>query len=220
MRKNVEKAENKFDKLKKECDVKKKRYNSTMKAVFAIASGVERFVEYDVKMTEEGATLDYKILWEKLDREEELYEYVVLASNVPDSSNVDTMDAYTKHYDIEGVYRTLKSDIGIEPLRHWNEHRVKSEVFLCVLALMLRSTLAILLKEHAIPFSVNELLKKRDTVKLFERNGKVMKESMGEGTELLSRIVSSIVKNNDVIGAILIQNSGFTTKRMHFNVLG
>ena len=95
MRKKVEKAEKKFDKLKKECGVKKKRYNSTMKAVFAIASGVERFVEYEVKMTEEGATLDYKILWEKFDREEELYEYVVLASNVPDSSNVDTMDAYT-----------------------------------------------------------------------------------------------------------------------------
>lgn len=189
MRKNVEKAEKKFDKLKKECEVKKKRYKSTMKAVFAIASGLERFVEHDVKMTEEGATLDYKILWEKFDREEELYEYVVLASNVPDSSNVDTMDAYTKHYDIESVYRTLKSDIEIEPLRHWNEHRVKSEVFLCVLALMLRSTLAILSKENVIPFSVNELLKKLDTVKLVERNGKVMKESMGEGFELLSRIV-------------------------------
>ena len=38
---------------------------------------------------------------EKFDREEELYEYVVLATNVPNYSNVDIMDAYTKHYDIE-----------------------------------------------------------------------------------------------------------------------
>ena len=62
-------------------------------------------------------------------------------------------------------------------------------VFLCVLALMLRSTLAILLREKAILLSVNELLKKLENVKLVELNGKVMKESMGEGSELLSRIV-------------------------------
>lgn len=189
MRKKVEKAEKKLEKLKQECETKKKRYNSTMKAVFAIAGGVERFVKYEVKMTENGAKLEYKILWEKFDREEELYEYVVLATNVPKHSNVDTMDSYTKHYDIESVYRTLKSDIEVEPIRHWKKHRVESEVFLCVLALMLRSTLAILLREKAIPLSVNELLKKLENVKLVELNGKVMKESMGEGSELLSRIV-------------------------------
>ena len=174
---------------KQECETEKKRYNSTMKAVFAIAGGIERFVWYDVKMIENGAMLEYKILWEKFDREEELYEYVVLATNVPKHSNVDTMDAYTKHYDIESVYRTLKSDTEVEPIRHWKKHRVESEVFLCVLALMLRSTLAILLREKAIPLSVNELLKKLENVKLVELNGKVMKESMGEGSELLSRIV-------------------------------
>ena len=189
MRKKVEKAEKKLEKLKQECETKKKRYNSTMKAVFAIAGGVERFVKYEVKMTENGAKLEYKIFWEKFDREEELYEYVVLATNVPKYSNVDIMDAYTKHYDIESVYRTLKSDIEVEPIRHWKKHRVESEVFLCVLALMLRSTLAILLREKAIPLSVNELLKKLENVKLVELNGKVMKESMGEGSELLSRIV-------------------------------
>jgi transposase len=190
MRKKVEKAEKKLEKLKQECETKKKKkYNSTMKAVFAIAGGVERFVKYEVKMTENGAKLEYKILWEKFDREEELYEYVVLATNVPKHSNVDTMDSYTKHYDIESVYRTLKSDIEVEPIRHWKKHRVESEVFLCVLALMLRSTLAILFREKAIPLSVNELLKKLENVKLVELNGKVMKESMGEGSELLSRIV-------------------------------
>jgi transposase len=118
-----------------------------------------------------------------------MYEYVVLATNVPDNSNVDMMDAYTKHYDIESVYRTLKSDIEIEPLRHWKKHRIESEIFLCVLALMLRSTLAILLKENAIPHSVNKLLKKLEYVKLVELNGKVMKESIEEGSELLSMIV-------------------------------
>jgi len=68
-------------------------------------------------------------------------------------------------------------------------NRVESEVFLCVLALMLRSTVAILLREKAIPLSVNELLKKLENVKLVELNGKVMKQSMGEGSELLSQIV-------------------------------
>ncbi len=189
MRKKVEKAEKKLEKLKKECEAKKKRYNSTMKAVFAIAGGIERFVEYNVEMTEKRAKLEYKMLWEKFNREEEMYEYVVLATNVPDNSNVDMMNAYTKHYDIESVFKTLKSDIEIEPLRHWKKHRIESEVFLSVLALMLRSTLAILLKGKTVPLSVNELLKKLENVKLVELNGKVMKESMGEGSELLSRIV-------------------------------
>ncbi len=189
MRKKVEKAEKKLQKLKQECEAKKKRYNSTMKAVFAIVGGIERFVEYNVEMTERGAKLEYEILWEKFNREEEMYEYVVLATNVPDNSNVDMMDAYTKHYDIESVYRTLKSDIEIEPLRHWKKHRIESEIFLCVLALMLRSTLAILLKENAIPLSVNKLLKKLEYVKLVELNGKVMKESIEEVSELLSMIV-------------------------------
>ena len=76
----------------------------------------------------------------------------------------------------------------MEPIRHWKRNRVESEVFLCVLALMLRSTVAILIREKAIPLSVNELLKKLD-VKLVELNGKVMKQSMGEGSELLSQIV-------------------------------
>jgi len=40
---------------------------------------------------------------------------------------------------------------------------------------MLRSTVAILLREKAIPLSVNELLKKLENVKLVELNGKVMK---------------------------------------------
>ena len=74
------------------------------------------------------------------------------ATNVPNYSNVDIMDAYTKHYDIESVYRTLKSEIEVEPIRHWKRNRVESEVFLCVLALMLRSTVAILLREKAIPY--------------------------------------------------------------------
>jgi transposase len=189
MRKKVEKAEKKLEKIKQECEAKKKRYNSTMKAVFAIVGGIERFVEYNVEMTKMGAKLEYEILREKFNREEEMYEYVVLATNVPDNSNVAMMDAYTKHYDIESVYRTLKSDIEVEPIRHWKKHRVESEVFLCVLALMLRSTLAILLREKAIPLSVNEVLKKLENVKLVELNGRVMKESMGEGSELLSRIV-------------------------------
>ena len=189
IRKKVERAEEKFEKRRLECKSKKKRYKSTIEAAFAIARGVERFVKYNVKMIKGGAKLEYKILWEKFNREEELYEYVVLATNVPDYSNVDTMDAYTKHHDIESVYRTLKSDIEIEPIRHWKKHRVESEVFLCVLALMLRSMLAILLREKAIPLSVNELLKKLETVKLVELNGKVMKESMGEGSELLSQII-------------------------------
>jgi len=82
MRKKVEKAEKKLEKLKQECE-KKKRYKSTMKAVLAITGGIERFVKYEVKMTKNGAKLEYKILWKKFDREEELYEYVVLATNVP-----------------------------------------------------------------------------------------------------------------------------------------
>ncbi|MCW3133077.1 MAG: hypothetical protein N2V78_01940 [Methanophagales archaeon] len=65
------------------------------------------------------------------------------------------MDAYTKHYDIEGVYRTLKSEIEVGLLRHWKKHKVESEVFLCVLALMLRGTLAILLRENSISLSEN-----------------------------------------------------------------
>ena len=189
MRKKVENAEKKLEKLKQECEKKKKRYKSTMKEVLAITGGIERFVKYEVKMTKNGAKLEYKILWEKFNREEELYEYVVLATNVPNYSNVDIMDAYTKHYDIESVYRTLKSEIEVEPIRHWKRNRVESEVFLCVLALMLRSTVAILLREKAIPLSVNELLKKLENVKLVELNGKVMKQSMGEGSELLSQIV-------------------------------
>ncbi|MCW3130251.1 MAG: hypothetical protein N2V75_09170 [Methanophagales archaeon] len=123
MRKKVEKAEKKLEKLKQECETKKKRYKSTMKAVLAIVGGIERFVKYEVKMTENGARLDYKILWEKFDREEELYEYVVLATNEPKYSNVNIMDAYTKHYDIESVYRTLKSEIEVKPIRHWKRHR-------------------------------------------------------------------------------------------------
>jgi transposase len=115
-----------------------------------------------------------------------MYEYVVLATNAPDNSNVNIMDAYTKYYDIESVYRTLKSDIEIEPLHHWKKHRIESEIFLCVLALMLRSSLAILLKENAIPLSVNKVLKKLEYVKL---NVKVVKESTGEGYELLSMII-------------------------------
>jgi transposase len=149
MRKKVEKAEKKLQKLKQECEAKKKRYNSTMKAVFAVVGGIERFVEYNVEM----------------------------------------MDAYTKHYEIESVYRTLKSDIEIEPLRHWKKQRIESEIFLSVLALMLRSTLAILLKEKAIALSVNKLLKKLEYAKLVELNGKVIKESITEDSELLSMIV-------------------------------
>ena len=90
----------------------------------------------------------------------------------------------------------------MEPIRHWKRNGVESEVFL---ALMLRSTVAILLREKAIPLSVNELLKKLENVKLVELNGKVMKQSMGEGSELLSQIVRChIVRCQKHIGAIQV----------------
>ncbi len=68
-----------IEKLKRECETKKKRYKSTMKAAFAIATGIEKFEKYNVKMTEGRAKLEYDILWEKFNREEEQYEYVILA---------------------------------------------------------------------------------------------------------------------------------------------
>ena len=64
---------------------------------------------------------------------------------------------YTMLTDLEGVFRALKSELGLRPVYHQKEHRVSAHLFISVLAYHLVHTLRFQLKAHDIHLSWESL---------------------------------------------------------------
>jgi transposase len=85
---------------------------------------------------------------------------------------------YTLLTDLEGVFRALKSELGLRPVYHQKEHRVSGHLFISVLAYHLVHTLRFQLKAHDIHLSWESLRRQLDgqdrvTAVLRREDGKI-----------------------------------------------
>ncbi len=81
--------------------------------------------------------------------------------------------------DLESVFRSLKSELGLRPVFHHKTDRVSGHIFISVLAYHLVHTLRFQLKAQGIHLSWNGLRQKlmgqdRVTVQLKRKDGKTL----------------------------------------------
>lgn len=70
------------------------------------------------------------------------------------------VSAYRSQYHIEHAFRQMKNTdhLGMRPLHHWTDQKIKVHAFYCVLALRLCGLLQKELHQHGIELSVNRML--------------------------------------------------------------
>jgi transposase len=157
----------KYDKVTEKIGRLKEKYSKAAK-------------NYKVTVRKDNQTNNaVKILLEKKDR-----------TDSPDShpgvyclrTDVDTLDestlwrTYTMLTDLESVFRSLKSELGLRPVYHYKTNRVSGHLFISLLAYHLVHTIRFQLKEKEIHLSwksIREQLNGQDrtTTMMQEENG-------------------------------------------------
>jgi transposase len=80
---------------------------------------------------------DYRINQEKVDAESALDGFYVIRTSLPDDkmSAEDTVRNYKSLSQVERAFRSMKTvDLKVRPIRHHLERRVRTHIFLCMLA--------------------------------------------------------------------------------------
>lgn len=95
---------------------------------------------------------------------------------------------------IEKAFRSMKSVLGLRPIRHWLEERVKSHIFICYLSYLLLSLLEYKLKKSG--FSAVDALDKLSTAyKVYLKNNRT--KNVFEKLVTLSKDQEKILKSVD-----------------------
>ena len=95
---------------------------------------------FDVSDVAEGRFV-YDYNHDQLDYDEALAGHYVLATSL-DPSVADAgevLAAYRSLQHVEQRFRVLKSTLGLRPIRHWTENRVRGHIAICVLAAVAES---------------------------------------------------------------------------------
>ena len=128
-------------------------------------------------------------------------------------SNETTWDAaklwhtYTMLTDLEAVFRSLKSELGLRPVFHHKEHRTEGHLFITVLAYQLVQAIRHKLKaagEHASWASLREILsvQQRVTVTFRQRDGRTLHVRKATAAEPALRNIYDALAINPAPGGV------------------
>lgn len=104
----------------------------------------------------------HEINAEALKEEEETDGLYAIFTNRKELAKEQILRAYFEKDLVEKSFRALKGVLGLAPVRHWLEHRVRAHVFICYLAYLLASVMQH--KLRALGTSVPEALEEMETV--------------------------------------------------------
>lgn len=96
---------------------------------------------------------------------------------------------YKELAEIERGFRALKSSLKLRPLNHWTERRIRSHVFLCILALQMERWMRKKLKDISVPKAIRILRRiKVVMVSSPEKTALVVTRANKEQMEVLRRL--------------------------------
>ncbi len=99
---------------------------------------------------------------EAISDEEKLDGIFVLTTNRQDLEAEKIVESYKNLKEVEMLFDDLKHFVDVRPFRHWLEIRVRSHVFLCILALLLKRILEInYIKGKAVMHPLEEISKSK-----------------------------------------------------------
>lgn len=113
-------------------------------------------------------TFSFKLDREKFDKAELRDGHYLLRSNVTADDPKVLWERYVQLTEIEAVFKALKSDLAVRPIRHQLEHRVEAHIFVAFLAYCLMVTLRKRLQAHAPGLTPRAVLEKLKTIQMLD----------------------------------------------------
>jgi transposase len=136
-----------------------------------IGAAVERIMQkyhgyryFDWKLTPGG--LEFSEGAERLSREKRIEGKYVVMTGEKDLSIPDAVALYKELTEVESGFRQLKDVIGMRPIYHRIEPRVKAHIFVAALALLAQRLLGRRLKEAGVDLSPERAMQALGTVRL------------------------------------------------------
>src|SRR5215831_12204147 len=129
------------------------------------------FVELHVPIEGEEVTREtfrFQVNKEKLKQAEFRDGHYLLRSNLTGEDPAVLWTRYVQLTQIESVFRSLKSELGIGPIYHQLEHRADAHVFIAFLAYCLQVTLKNRLLIHAPGLTPLSVFEKLSTIQMVE----------------------------------------------------
>jgi transposase len=121
-----------------------------------------RYFEWELK---EGK-LEFAESAARLGREKKIEGKYVIMTGEKDLSVHDAVATYKELTDVESGFRQLKDVMGMRPIFHQVEHRVKAHIFVAALALLVQRLLGKRLREAKVDLSPARAIQALSTVRL------------------------------------------------------
>jgi hypothetical protein len=125
-----------------------------------------RLPNKDEQVTRE--TFSFRVDKAKLKRTQQRDGHYLLRSNLTSEDPAVLWTRYVQLTQIESVFRSLKSELGIRPIYHQLEHRADAHVLIAFLAYCLQVTLKNRLMIHAPGLTPAAVLDKLATIQMVE----------------------------------------------------
>jgi transposase len=161
----MERARQRLEKLKERVA------SGELKQSEKIGAAVERVMQkyhgyryFDWKLTAGG--LEFSASAERLGREKRIEGKYVVMTGEKDLSIRDALALYKELTEVESGFRQLKDVIGMRPIYHRIEPRVKAHIFVAALALLVQRLLGRRLQEAGVDLSPVRALQALATVRL------------------------------------------------------
>ena len=129
------------------------------------------FVDLHLPASDQAVTREtfhFSVDKEKLKAAEMRDGHYLLRSNLTAEDPTVLWTRYVQLTQIEAVFRTLKTDLGIRPIYHQLEHRVDAHIFIAFLAYCLQVTLKHRLLAHAPGLTPPAVLEKLSTIQMID----------------------------------------------------
>jgi transposase len=133
--------------------------------VKATVKGVSTY--FKCTYTSEGGriTIDFKRRDDKIADAERLDgKHALMSTRI----TMGTKEIISSYYDKDGIEKAfccIKQPIGLRPIRHWLDGRVKAHIFICYLSYLLMKTLEHMLKKGGLKMNAENSLKQLSRVK-------------------------------------------------------
>jgi transposase len=114
------------------------------------------------------ATFSFQLDKAKLKAAEQRDGHYLLRSNLTSEDPAVLWTRYVQLTQIESVFRSLKSELGIRPIYHQLEHRAEAHVLIAFLAYCLQVTLKSRLMIHAPGLTPSAVFEKLATIQMVE----------------------------------------------------
>src|SRR5436305_3549501 len=119
---------------------------------------------FDWKLS--GGSLEFSESAAHLGREKKIEGKYVIATSEKGLGVLDVVALYKELTEVESGFRQLKDVMGLRPIYHRVEPRVKAHIFVAALALLVQRLLSRRLKEAGVDLSVERALQALSTVRL------------------------------------------------------